>query len=334
MILQVTEFGQSVGKTSERVVIRQDGRAVREVPMLDIDAILISSKGVSLSTDLIAECASRSIPISFTAWSGDPYAIMMTPSALSDAKLRRLQLEAYSNGRGCALAHRIITGKLKNQASILKYFAKSRGRSSMALRIALMSQAEDVVAEIPNCEPHPSETMDQCRGRLLAAEGRAAAAYWLGVRNLLPDDLEFTKRERRGATDPFNSMLNYGYGILYNRVWGVLIRVGLDPYAGFIHSHEDNKPSMVFDFIEEFRQLIVDRPLISAARSLSPRMEDGRLDERTRKAVAAEVINRIEEYEVCEGRHLRISDIMMDKAYEVARFIRGESDHVAFVCSW
>src|SRR5204862_398077 len=69
-------------------------------------------------------------------------------------------------------------------------------------------------------------------------------------------------REGRGATDPLNAALNYGYGILYAQVERALLLAGLDPYAGFLHADRPGKPSLVLDLIEEFRQAVVDRTLI------------------------------------------------------------------------
>lgn len=40
--------------------------------------------------------------------------------------------------------------------------------------------------------------------------------YWDYIRQLIADDeVEFTSREHQGAKDLVNSMLNYGYAILY-----------------------------------------------------------------------------------------------------------------------
>lgn len=33
----------------------------------------------------------------------------------------------------------------------------------------------------------------------------------------------FSGREHRGATDAANAMLNYGYGILYSKLWAALL---------------------------------------------------------------------------------------------------------------
>lgn len=89
---------------------------------------------------------------------------------------------------------------------------------------------------------------DQWRGY----EGAASKAYFAMLSAFLPEEYRFVKRSRP-ATDRFNAMLNYCYGILYAKVEGALLRAGLDPYIGVFHRDEYNRPSLSFDVIERFR---------------------------------------------------------------------------------
>ena len=50
-------------------------------------------------------------------------------------------------------------------------------------------------------------------------------------------------------------MLNYSYGVLYSMVDRACICAGLDPFLGYLHTDNYNKPSLVFDLIEPFRIL-------------------------------------------------------------------------------
>jgi CRISPR-associated protein Cas1 len=51
----------------------------------------------------------------------------------------------------------------------------------------------------------------------------------------------------------FNALLNYGYGILYGKIEGALIKAGIDPYVGVFHREDYNRPVLVFDVIEKYR---------------------------------------------------------------------------------
>ena len=70
---------------------------------------------------------------------------------------------------------------------------------------------------------------------------------------LLPDEYKFEGRSQHPATDVFNCLLNYGYGVLYGKVEGALIKAGLDPYVGIMHREDYNRPVLVFDVIEKYR---------------------------------------------------------------------------------
>jgi CRISPR-associated protein Cas1 len=67
-------------------------------------------------------------------------------------------------------------------------------------------------------------------------------------------------RERK-APDPINSLLNFGYYLLFSRINATMRASGLNPYLGFLHSPEDNYESLVSDMVELFRARI-DRFLV------------------------------------------------------------------------
>lgn len=69
----------------------------------------------------------------------------------------------------------------------------------------------------------------------------------------LPEKYRFNVRSQHPAMDIVNAFLNYGYGILYGKVEGALIRAGIDPYIGALHRDEYNRPVLVYDVIEIYR---------------------------------------------------------------------------------
>ena len=77
------------------------------------------------------------------------------------------------------------------------------------------------------------------------------------------DKVNFPGREHRDSTDPVNSLLNYGYGMLYRQVEGAVILAELDPFGGYLHVDRPGKLSLVYDFVEEFRQQVVDRVVVA-----------------------------------------------------------------------
>jgi CRISPR-associated protein Cas1 len=96
----------------------------------------------------------------------------------------------------------------------------------------------------------------KAREQLMGIEGRSAAVYWGLIKSLLGSEVYFEGRERKGAKDLVNSILNYGYGVLYGRVHEAVLLAGLNPSISFLHSEQPGKPTLIFDLIEEFRHAI------------------------------------------------------------------------------
>ena len=65
--------------------------------------------------------------------------------------------------------------------------------------------------------------------------------------------MRFKERSQHPAMDVTNAFLNYGYGILYGRIEGALIKAGIDPYVGVMHRDDYNRPVLVYDVIELYR---------------------------------------------------------------------------------
>lgn len=83
--------------------------------------------------------------------------------------------------------------------------------------------------------------------------------------------------------DLFNRALNTGCGALRRAMWRAIFIAGLNPYISFFHKPRAGKMTLVFDLMEEFRPIIVDRPLIAAFRRDYRQFE--KLKDEDRKAI-------------------------------------------------
>lgn len=84
-------------------------------------------------------------------------------------------------------------------------------------------------------------------------EGQASRIYFSTINSFLPEQFRFENRTQHPALDVANAFLNYGYGILYGRIEGALIKAGIDPYIGILHRDDYNRPVLVYDVIEMYR---------------------------------------------------------------------------------
>lgn len=352
MEVVVTEFGVSLGKKSERICIRRNGSVLEEHPIFEVSHIIIGSSGVAVSSDLVRECAAAGIPISFISGSGKPLARLSSPEMIGSVETRRQQMMAFLDRRGVRFALAIARAKIANQVVILKYFGKSRkaahpelyARLREAVRCIERTSAElDGLGRANQCPVKEAggtvaeiERIDDVRLHILSVEGRAARTYWQAICGILPHELNFCGREHQGARDLVNSLLNYGYGILYSQVWGAVVLAGLDPFAGFLHVDRPGKPSLVLDLVEEFRQMVVDRTVFGLlTKGVTYKMtEDGRLADEARNEFARRILDRLDSLARYEGKRERLRAVIQKQARHLACFFRNERDYEGFIGTW
>lgn len=334
MLVMIDSYGAFVGKKSERLVIKQRDGTREEKPLFDIEQIMISSNGVSISSDAVRECMNRGVQIVFANRQGQPYGVLSGPELNGTVKTRRAQLMAYHDQRGVNFAKEVARAKVQNQINTIKYFLKSRkeDESLVAICETYIRAMQTAIRQIKKID---GDNIDAVREQIMAAEGHAGRSYWQAVSQLLPAELAFDQREHRGARNQVNMMLNYGYGILYSKAWQVIILAGLDPYGGFLHVDRPGKPSLVLDFVEEFRQAIVDRVVLaSLLRGFRARLEDDFLDQSTRRELAARINERLKATDRYEKKKMRLQNIMLSQARRLATFLRGEAEYKAHIGRW
>src|SRR5579872_1944105 len=136
--LILSGFGIYLGKKSERLQIKLQGKVAYEFPFFRISEVVVASRGVSLSSDLLKELCEHGIRLTFVESSGRPYAMLSSPVLMATVASRREQLLAYNDERGLELARLIVRGKIRNQRHLLLYFGKYL-KSSAPERHALLA---------------------------------------------------------------------------------------------------------------------------------------------------------------------------------------------------
>jgi CRISPR-associated protein Cas1 len=249
---------------------------------------------------------------------------------------RRQQLLAYNDERGLEFARLVVRGKVRNQRHLLLYFGKYIRQSDplrydqIAIQAARLRKLETDIRAIRG------QSVQEKRGELMGLEGAAGRIYWQTVKLIVESRVEFMGRVHRGATDGLNSMLNYGYGILYQHVWGAITNAGLEPFAGYLHVDRPGKPSLILDLVEEFRQPVVDRTVIAFI-NLGQKIgisDDGLLDHQTRRVLAERVLDRLTAVEPFQGQRYQIRSIIQMQARSLVSFLRGKARYKPFAFRW
>ena len=116
---------------------------------------------------------------------------------------------------------------------------------------------------------------------------------------------------------------------------------GLDPYGGYLHVDRSGRNSLVLDFMEEFRQQIVDKVVIRliTKAQVQPddfRMKEGvcRMEKLSRRLLLKEILTRLEDVARVGNRKIAWCNIMLEQARNIAKFVRGQGSYTGFYLRW
>jgi len=272
----VTQQGTRLGKTGERLVVKLPDDSTEDYSLVHLRSILISVRGVSVSTDLMVQCAQRDISLEVLDFDTTA-AARLTGKRLRKPGLLRAQV-GLSAADSLNTARALISEQVVRRRSLLRYLRRSAVDPSTIER---------------SCE-RMSRRLDQVRSahsiaQLMGLEGSCARAYWRGIATTV-DTGVFETRIGRGAKDTSNAMLNYGYAVLRSRILGMVERVGLEPTIGFLHSDREGRVSLVLDLMEPWR-VIVEDAAFSLLRRHAGRFESQR---QATRMTADAVVARLE----------------------------------------
>ena len=238
--LLVNKPGMFIGLTSRGVTISQKGKVVSQHHPDNLSQIVITGQGVSMSSNLVGFCLNRKIPIDFFDAQGTHLGSIISSRYMQNT-LWNMQASADIPTKN-AIALGIIEGKIKNQHSLLKYFNKYHKSHYPNLQPKMLMM-EEVVENFKQWRKQAKTTEESFLKGLIGHEAQIAIHYWDYIRELFSDDnVRFEQREHQGAKDLVNSMLNYGYAILYVRVWQALLSRSCSTrrkaYAGIRHDRD------------------------------------------------------------------------------------------------
>lgn len=216
----------------------------------EVESIWLNA-GSSVSVDAILLALQHNVDIHFLDKQSYPIGRINTYKPNSTTKIQKAQLWASQNEIGIQLAVQWGIHKMTNQRDLLD--ALGIKYNNTAAIGDLLDQIEQMIHRLEQLNlMEQNEIASTIRG----LEGTGSRAYFRGISTLLPPIFRFEKRSRMPAKDPFNATLNYCYALLYARVEKALVLAGLNPYIGFLHRDGYQYKSLVFDFIEPYRQAV------------------------------------------------------------------------------
>ncbi len=250
--LYLVEQGSRLTKKGRRLSVVKDDAVITQVALVQVSQAIVFGN-VSITTPALQLLLREGIEVVLLSRTGRFYGRLIGEQngngALRVAQLQRSQEPDFA----LRTARQFVTGKLHNLRVILQRYARRAASASNHREATTLTHAVDGVGAM-------LRRVDACQtiNSLSGVEGRGTAAYFRVWKELLKPPWRFERRIRRPPPDPVNILLSFGYTLLTQNIWGAVLTAGLDPYVGFLHQLNYNRPSLPLDLMEEFRPVIVD----------------------------------------------------------------------------
>ena len=246
MELVLSTFGTMLNRDNEGFVVTQE-KTRQRIPADDVSTIQIS-RGASITSDAVMLAIEKEIEVIFISKDGKPQGRIWSPKYGSVSTIRKGQLLFTQSHAAVRWICDVISRKITNQQALLLAMIQNETQKQ---------QIDTAILRLQNYAQKVN-TLQGDRVQDIAAilrgwEGSASRIYFDAMNIFLPEHFRIVERTQHPAMDAFNAFLNYGYGILYSKVEGALIKAGIDPYIGILHRDEYNRPVLVYDVIEIYR---------------------------------------------------------------------------------
>lgn len=246
MELILNTFGVSLNRDNEGFVINtSEGK--QRIPAVGIDSIQIS-RGAQITSDAVMLAIEHEIEVMFMDKAGKPIGRIWSPKYGSISTIRKGQLNFIYSHNAVDWIKEVLLKKIENQQALMLLFNNNEHPETDTEKN--IARLEDYRNKIRTLD---GDIVNDIAPMLRGWEGQASRIYFSTINTFLPELFRFNIRTQHPALDITNAFLNYGYGILYGRIEGALIKAGVDPYIGILHRDDYNRPVLVYDIIEMYR---------------------------------------------------------------------------------
>lgn len=237
----------------ESVVITEGREKIGQFPLHIFEGI-ISFSYSGASPELMGACAANGIGFAmFTPYG--KFLCRVEGRSRGNILLRKEQYRISDDERrSLPYARNMVLGKVFNERwtvdrTLRDYPMRVNGDRLRESIEKLKTQVEKI---------RIADSVSNLRG----VEGDSAVDYFRVFNDLIlnqKDDFCFSGRNRRPPLDKVNAMLSFAYTLLANDCMNALESVGLDSYAGFMHTDKPGRASLALDLEEELRAPMADR---------------------------------------------------------------------------
>jgi len=247
MDLILNTFGTALLKENDNfLVVYSEGK--QKIHPDKVKSIIIG-RGAQISSDATILAIDNEIEIFFIDRSGEPVGRVWSVRYGSVSTIRRHQLDFTFSTEASEWIKTIIAEKIGNQIAVILSFTPADQYTTNRTETSIR-KLNDYKIKVKSIEP---DIISEISPTLRGWEGASSKVYFETINLFLPAKFKSYGRSQHPATDSFNSLLNYGYGMLYGKIESALVKAGIDPYVGVFHREDYNRPVLVFDVIEKYR---------------------------------------------------------------------------------
>ena len=223
-----------------------------DFPPIGCNSINVYSD-VMLDSNFLAQAAKHRIIVNFFNDRNKKIGSFIPQTRPLSPPVTLTQLEYYNDKmKRLHLASRFVLGSIHNLRLNIRYYRKNYDNLLFTESLLAIDTLEKAVKACTDYE------------ELLMLEARVRKAYYHCFDAFIRmEDFLFDKRTRRPPKNEVNSMLSFGYTVLYNLIATEIEKSALDVRIGYLHATNNRKESLNLDIAELFKPLIVDRVVFS-----------------------------------------------------------------------
>ena len=254
--LYIREPGLTLDVRQKVLSVCERDEVLALVPAQIVDRIDLFS-GTEVTSAALRLAARQGLPV-FLVDRGGAVEAAIHPEASSRPELHLAQARhALEPELSLDLARRFVAGRIWNQRRLLQ-----------RLRNRLTAEDRDERADLPGVIEKLDRAFDAAErdirigsvNEIRGVEARAGQLYWPALASLLKRgraEAAF-RRTRLPPETVFNCLLNWTAGLLRRDIETLVVRRGIHPGFGVLHTVSDARAGCIFDLMEEFRAPVAE----------------------------------------------------------------------------
>lgn len=318
----------TLSRKNDSLCLIEKNDNVHYLPIEQLDRIFVFGE-VTLNKRVLSLLKKNEVSLLFFNYYGH-YIGRFTPKQYVEGKAIIDQVAAYQDElKRLYIAIQITNAEIMNMIALVKYYEKEGYDLEF-----ILSQLETYKYQLENCI-----TIDD----LLLIEAQAKKSYYQCFDIILEKyRYHFDKRMIQPPGNEMNSLLSYGYYLLYADFITALDKSPLLPSISFIHSVNKSSESLQFDLADILKPVIIDRMVLRIIRRnqiqdeyFDKKQGSCYLNKRGLNLYLQEYEAQLEKSVEIHNKYYSYKNIITREVYALYNFIVGKTkDYKPYEMKW